>query len=269
MLYDSEKTLIKASNSLYDQGEQFDHSSRTMNRMHKDLNVTETLINGLDRWFTKWEMKPEHYFEIRTKKEYPILYRKTTKESYYPGTLVFVEGQVTVLDIKRVADISILLKDLTSIVVNTPWNMLLVRYAIGEVDIMIDVSSAQVVYILKALQSEHGDKFDYEDGSVDAKQTIRISEMPGTEDLMTESSEARHTELGDADLEAVGDVIGNLKSLAVGINQEMTRQLDRCVNTCITLKCLLWTLNFVMHDHSRSCELQSVCTERINREIRI
>ena len=227
MLYDSEKALIGSSNTLYDQGEQLGNSSRMMNRMHRDLNVTETLVNGLDRWFTKWDVKPEQYFEIRSKKEYPILYRKTTKESYYPGTLVFVEGQVTVLNITRVADVSILLKDLTSIVVNTPWNILLVRSALGEVDVMIDISSAQVVYILKALQSEHGDKFHYEE--VDDKQTIKILDMPNVEDLVTEDSEASPTELGEADLEAVGDMVGNLKSLAVGINQEMTRQLDRCV----------------------------------------
>ena len=223
MLYDSEDALIKASNTLYNQGEQLENSSQSMNRMHKDLNVTETLVNGLDRWFTKWDVKPEHYFEICTKKEYPILYRKTTKESYSPGTLVFVEGQVTVLNVKRVADVSILLKDLTSIVVNTPWNILLLRSAIGEVDVIIDVSSAQVVYILKALQPEHGNKFHYEGDSGDAKPTIKISEIPAGEHFVTED---RWTEDGDADLETVGDVLGNLKSLALGINQEMKRQVD-------------------------------------------
>ena len=228
MLYDSENALIRASNTLYSQGEQLENSSRTMNRMHKDLNVTETLVNGLDRWFTKWDVKPEHYFEICTKKEYPILYRKTIKESYSPGTLVFIEGQVTVLNVKRVADVSILLKDLTSIVVNTPWNILLLRSAIGEVDVIIDVSSAQVVYILKFLQPEHGDKFHYEDDSGDARQTIKISEMPMVEHFVTEDG---GEELGDADLETVGDVVGNLKSLALGINQEMTRQFDRCISS--------------------------------------
>ena len=223
MLYDSENALIRASNTLYSQGEQLENSSRTMNRMHKDLNVTETLVNGLDRWFTRWDVKPEHYFEIRTKREYPILYRKTAKESYCPGTIVFIEGQVTVLNVKRVADVSILLKDLTSIVVNTPWNILLLRSAIGEVDVIIDVSSAQVIYILKTLQPEHGDKFHYEDDSGDAKQTIKISEMPAVEHFVTEDGGA---ELGDADLETVGDVVENLKSLALGINQEMTRQVD-------------------------------------------
>jgi hypothetical protein len=230
MLYDSENELIRASNALYEQGEQLANSSRTMNKMHKDLNVTETLVEGLDKWFTSWDIKPEHYFEIRTKKEYPILYRKTTKESYCPGTLVFIEGQVTVLNVRRVADVSILLKDLTSIVVNTPWNMLLLRSAIGEVDVVIDVSSAQVMYILKALQPEHGHKFHYEDDSVAAKQTIKISEVPNLEHFVTADGEG---ELGDADLETAADVVGNLKSLAIGINQEMTRQLDRCTNSSV------------------------------------
>ena len=201
-----------------------------MNRMHKDLNITETLIDGMDKWFMKWGVKPEQYYEIQTKKEYPILYRKMKKEYYYPGTLVFNKGQVTVLNIRRVADVSILLKDLTNIVVNTPWNVLLMRSAIGEVDVIIDVSSAQVVYILKALETEHGDKFHYEDAS-DARQTIIIpTGAPGDVELVTENSEGiRDTELGDADLDAVCDIVGNMKSLAVGINQEMSRQLDGCV----------------------------------------
>ena len=230
MLHDSEKTLIEASNTLYNQGEQFDNSSQMMNKMHKDLNVTETLIDGMDKWFMKWGVKPEQFYEIHTKREYPILYRKTKKECYYPGTLVFTKGQIAVLNIKRVADVSILLKDLTNIVVNTPWNVLLMRSAIGEVDVMIDISSAQVVYILKALEAEHGDKFHYEDVSDDAKQTIIIPRAPSAVELVTENSdETRDAELGNADLDAVGDIIGNMKSLAVGINQEMSRQFDRCL----------------------------------------
>lgn len=224
MLSDSERTLIKASNSLYNQGEQLGRSARAMNRMHKDLNVTETLINGLDRWFTKWDVKPKDFFEIKTKKEYPILYRKHTKESYYPGSLVFTEGQLTVLNIKRVADVSILLNNLTNIIVNTPWNIVLLCSTIGEVDVMVDISSAQVVYVLKALQLEHGHKFNYEDTS-DTKKVIKISEMSKVEMLVSEN-DVDKGQLGDADLEAVGDILGNLKSLAVGINQEMTRQVD-------------------------------------------
>ncbi|XP_028393308.1 synaptosomal-associated protein 47-like [Dendronephthya gigantea] len=223
MLYDSEKTLIDASNSLGNQGEQLDRSARTMNRMHKDLNVTETLINGLDRWFTKWDMKPEDFFEIKMKKEYPVLYRKHTKECYFPGSLVFTEGQLTVLNIKRVADVSILLNNLTSIIVNTPWNIVLLRSAIGEVDVMVDISSAQVVYVLKALQSEHGHKFNYDEIS-DTKKVIKVSEMPKVDTLVFDNDHKQ--QVGDEDLEAVGDIVGNLKSLAVGINQEMTRQVE-------------------------------------------
>ena len=229
MLYDSETTLMKASNTLYEQGEQLDHSSQTMNKMHQDLNITETLVHGLDKWFTKWNVNPEQYYEIQTRKEYPILYRKTTKDIYSPGTLVFLEGQVTVLDIKRVADVSILLKDLTSIIVNTPWNILLIRSVIGEIDVLIDISSAQVVYVLKSLQSEHGDKFQYEDATSDNKKKIVIPEIPSTVNLLAENHEGGLTSADDADLQAVGDVVDNLKSLAVGVNQEMTRQLGRFV----------------------------------------
>lgn len=229
LLFNAEDTLIKASNTLHGQGKQVDSSSQMMNQMHKDLNVTETLIDGLDKWFTKWNMQPEHYFEIHTRKEYPILYRKSPMEYYSPGTLVFTEGQVTVLNIKRVADVSILLKNLTSIVVNTPWNVLFVRSVIGEVDVLIDVSSAQVAYILKILQSNHGDKFQYEEDSHGSRQTICIgvSEISCIENLtLTAENE---TTCADEDIEYVSDMVGTMKSLALDINQEMTRQLDRYV----------------------------------------
>lgn len=169
ILYDCEKTLVDASKSLSNQGEQLNNSSNTMNRMHKDLNVTDAIVNNMNRWFTKWNVKVENFYEIQTKCEYPILYRKTTKEYYHPGTLVFIEGQVTVLNISRVADVSILLKDLTNVIVHTPWNVILMRSAIGEIEVIIDISSAQVVSILKMLEKDHGDKFDYEDQANDCK----------------------------------------------------------------------------------------------------
>lgn len=175
VLYDSENTLSNAADSLYNQGEQLDHASRTMNTMHKDLNVAETILNGLDRWFTKWDIKPEHFYEIDLKKEFPILYRKHLKESFYPATLVMTQDNFTVLDAKRVAVVTMLLKELTSIVVRTPWNITIVKSVIGEPDQIVDISAAHVVYIIKALQLNHGDKFEYEDSSAQSHRVINHS----------------------------------------------------------------------------------------------
>ena len=173
MLYDSESTLTKAADSLYNQGEQLDYASHKMNLMHKDLTVAETLINGLDRWFTKWNIRPEYLHEINLKKEYPILYRKQVKESFSPAILVMTGDQISVLSTKRVAIVTMLLKDFTSIMLNTPWNVVLVKSVIGEPDLMVDISSAHVVYIVKALQREHGNKFQYEEPSIHTNWTVK------------------------------------------------------------------------------------------------
>ena len=188
VLYDSENTLIGAAESLHNQGEQVDHSSRMMNKMHMDLNVAETLINGLDRWFTKWKIKPELFYEIDLNKEFPMLYRTTMKEDFTPGTLFIKQDQIIVLNAKRVVAISMLLKDLTTIYVSTPWNIMLLKSVIGQPDVTIDISSAHVVYIIKVLQREHGDKFEYEQSPTHDKRVINFGQenngschiLPGT-----------------------------------------------------------------------------------------
>ena len=73
--------------------------------------------------------------------------------------------------------------------------------------------------------------------------TVKIPHFSTTEALVGEDFDTEDLLVDETDLDVVEEVIEDMKSLAVGINQEMTRQMDTYVLSCNFKE----NMNLVLH----------------------
>ena len=173
ILYDSQDTLASTAKTFHRQGQQIDAACRTMNRLHNDLDVAETIVHSLDSWLDKWNVDtplvridvPDN-IEMIEKTEYPVLYSGNIGGKQLPGSLVVSNQCIEVLDAERNTKFYFMNSQVSEVTVHTPWQIIISKYAFGKSDLSVYITSARMMYILKILELTVGAKMNYDEPPV-------------------------------------------------------------------------------------------------------
>ena len=175
ILYDAQNTLATTGQTVQKQGQQIDSACTNMNRIHNDLGVAETLIYNLDSWLSKWNIEtPQVYVDvpernmITEKTEYPIVYARTQKEKHLPGTLTVSNKSLELFNAERNLDVSFAIKEITEVIVHTPWEVTILQLRIGHTGRSVHLISARLVHILQTLEVLLPGRINYDEPPHDA-----------------------------------------------------------------------------------------------------
>lgn len=170
VLHNSQDTLLTAAKTLHRQGQQIDEACRTMNKLHGNLNVAETLIHSMGSWLSQWHVDcPKVNINVSgvrqciQKTEFTVLYGFARDEKHHSGSLVISENGVELLSSSHEALHYFGMKEISEIIVHTPWEMTLAKYCIGKPDATFHVLSSRLIYILQLLECLVGAKLSYEE----------------------------------------------------------------------------------------------------------
>ncbi|XP_070565169.1 synaptosomal-associated protein 47-like [Ptychodera flava] len=250
LAYDSQNTLNTAGERLANQGDQLDYASQVVDDINNDLTIAEHLIEGLDSWLGKWSavarVPDSPVTEDSNKpKTYPLLYAKKFNDYAYPATLEIQEDKLEFKDLKGKKVQSFSFKDISTMVISTPWNVKISQYMIGKPDINFFITSSKMVQILKALEPICGQKFEYDEANL-PENTVDLDSQPMKSygDLDTghehyggsprvraghQQSHAQKTSqiVSDSEADELKQVVGNLKSMALDIQKEQDLQSEK------------------------------------------
>lgn len=254
--HDSEKTLSVAASQLTTQGEQLDDALRTTNIIHRDLGIGSQNIAHLESWLGRWRVGVDDMVlnttptsssaqSLNETHEFPIIYnsKNNVEES---GILTVSPTNLSVCDPGNKTVIKFEYKEITTIVVSTPWSMVITRRMIGQPDVQCHVTSAKVITILKALESKIQEKIEYDEPD-DVDFTFRIVSAETGNKTSNEGSRqveenwpireqqeqaqaqaVTETEIvTEGEVAGLNHVLGNIKSLALGIGNEMDIQDEK------------------------------------------
>ncbi|XP_068715562.1 synaptosomal-associated protein 47-like [Montipora foliosa] len=240
MLYDAQDTLTLAGRTVQKQGQQIDAACSDMNKIHNDLAVADTLIYNLDSWFSKWKIKaPQVQIKVHgqsiviEKSEYPIVYAKTQRAQHLPGTLVVSSDTLDVLNAQNSLDISFLVREVTEVSVHTPWEATIAQSRIGQTVHTVHLIAARLVHILQKLEVLLPGKIDYEDPPFDTgheNDELDFDEHTPEDDDEVANSRGHfeaNKKMSHAEAAKMGQVLQDMKSLALGIQREQDRQLHQ------------------------------------------
>lgn len=248
ILYDAQNTLATTGQTVQKQGQQIDSACTNMNKIHNDLGVAETLIYNLDSWLSKWNIEtPQVYIDVPErnmiieKAEYPIVYARTQKEKHLPGTLTVSNKSLELFNAERKLDVSFTIKEITEVSVHTPWEVTISQLRIGHTGRSVHLISARLVYILQTLEVLLPGRINYDEPPQDAgdqdSHNLDSDQFPsqgtgdeGEEDsqeIFLPSSSTKRKVVTDAEAAEMGRVLQDMKSLALGIQEEQERQLQQ------------------------------------------
>lgn len=242
ILHDAQNTLTSTGRTIQRQGQQIDSACANMNKIHNDLGVAETLIYNLDSWLSKWNLEtpqvhidvPEDNMPIE-KTEYPVVYARTHKEKHFPGTLMLSSKSLEIFDAGWSLDISFTVKEITEVSVHTPWEMTILQQSIGKADSSVHLTAARLVHILQTLEVVLPGQINYDEPPDDPGDQDLDSEMfylqegdKSEEDSTGVQTKEKDSKMvTDAEAAEMGQVLQDMRSLALGIRDEQERQLQQ------------------------------------------
>ncbi|EDO49418.1 predicted protein [Nematostella vectensis] len=240
LLNDSATVLSTSARAIERQGKQIDHACQTMNKLHNDLGVAETLIHSLGAWVNQWNLEtPNIYINVPettddiAKTEFPIIYANGRKSKKEPGAAVLSNHKLEIFNAERQAIFEFELKRVNEIVIHTPWEMTINRASIGQPDCHVIIMSARLVQLLSRLEVAIGSKMIFEDPPEGVSKALNRhrSDDELTNSLQVDgeykiSSKGLKT-VSDREAAEMTQILQDMKSMALGIQNEQTRQLGQ------------------------------------------
>lgn len=246
VLHDAQETLTLAGRTVQKQGQQITAACANMNKIHNDLAVADTFIHNLDAWFIKWKITvpqaqikvPEHSIIIIEKSEFPIVYAKIQRAKHFPGSLVLSTEKLDILTSCNDLDISFSVREVTEVNVHTPWEATIAKSQIGQAAQTVHLIAARLMNILQKLAVLLPGKINYDEPPCDiGDDEMDYGEMEnsdhgagasGSEQFEAMNSKGRKTEtMSDAAAAEMGQVLQDMRSMALGIQREQDRQLHQ------------------------------------------
>ena len=185
--YQAQVTLAMAASDLHNQGEQIEHASDGVDRINRDLGIAEANLSNMESWLGRWKVQAVKRmttsFDTESKDadlEYPVMYSSRPQDSQKPGFVSIQDKEIIIMDAKHGKVISFTPQDVSRVAVPTPWELVITKRMIGQSDVYACITSAQLIYILAALQPVYGRKIEYED-----PQSHRLVEKPTREQMQT------------------------------------------------------------------------------------
>ncbi|XP_002738444.1 synaptosomal-associated protein 47-like [Saccoglossus kowalevskii] len=239
--YDSQRTLQEAGESLAYQGEKLDYASRVVDDINNDLTVAEHLLDGLDSWLGKWSAitrVPDSPQDVDDTVAYNILYARKPNDALNTGTLQINNDNLELKDAKGKKLHVYEMNDVSSVVVDTPWDIKVTQRMIGKPDINFYLTSAKMVQILKAMEPMYASKFDFEEANL-PENTVNMETHTATYKDVISSAEHESSPrarlhihksnkpiVSDMEADELNQVVGNLKSMALDIQKEQDLQME-------------------------------------------
>ncbi|KAH3715398.1 synaptosomal-associated protein 47-like isoform X1 [Dreissena polymorpha] len=276
IVHDSQETLSKAAVQLNSQGGQIANMMDIMSDIHNDLDISERLVEDVDSWLGRWQIpkQVENINPVFVNKsdvpqvfEYEILFTKLEMNKAnmkQVGSMRLSPDGVTILTNKNTNEYHFTWPNISKIEVVTPWEIKVIRHQIGKADLVYSAVSANMVAILKVLDScaryklkycslpEHVRKANERIASshsfLISKQTSSGTSNPGSSTIahkfqpdsasqsQTRTIQMNQSELlslkishpqkvvSDNEAEEISSALKNMKSLALAIQEEQTSQ---------------------------------------------
>ena len=173
---DSQRTLEEAGRTLKHQGEQLNYALTTTYDMHNDLSVAERITADLESWLGRWQLPAKQNHtpcdplvwvrsdELPTIDEFPVVYAKPAKPEltvYQQGVLHISRKGVEITDIIGHIVHFYHPKEVSEILVLSPWQIQISHQKIGEAEVTYIIESRQMVGVVTALQSAYGRVIQY------------------------------------------------------------------------------------------------------------
>ncbi|GAB1605588.1 synaptosomal-associated protein 47-like [Argonauta hians] len=264
VVHDSEKTLAKTAEKLESQGEQIDNCIAVMYDIDEDLDVSENLIQGLQSWFgplsaTKKNNDPTEAVVITHKDipdihEYEVLYYKMDQDkcplhSLCDGILSISRQAVTLTTPLQAMVETYEWSEISRVTAVTPWELHISHFSLGKPDVNYTIISAHVRKFVKRLASRLHDRFEFlESGQAEhlcsdlpikssmsshnttnSNTSTTIEEQSPTEykaPVQEHKNSSRQT-VSESELQEVSNTLTKLKTMALAINQEETKQNEK------------------------------------------
>ncbi|XP_031559429.1 synaptosomal-associated protein 47-like [Actinia tenebrosa] len=249
ILHDSANCLSSTSKTLETQGQQIDNACRTMNKLHNDLRVAETIISSMDSWLNQWDLHvPEVVINVpkqgseMEKMELPVLYAASEKEKHISGSLVLSSKVLEILDIQRNPVYSFTAREVSEVRVHTPFEMTLIKSEIGKPEVCVHLISAKLIKVMPHINVMLGPKLNF-DEPPDSVAMTTASSHNDTDELLAnlkldeiekqKKMQKASSAMGNRGAKTVSEteaaqmtkILQDMKSMAVGIQDEQNRQL--------------------------------------------
>ncbi|CAI9741719.1 synaptosomal-associated protein 47-like [Octopus vulgaris] len=255
--HDSERTLAQAAEKLESQGEQIDNCIAVMYDIEEDLDVSENLIKGLQSWFGQLTttQKTNDVVDpvVITNKdipdvhEYEVLYYKMDEDrcplhSLCDGILRISREAFTLTTPLQAVVENYSWSEISRVYAVTPWELHISHFCLGKPDVNYTIISAHIHKFVKRLATRLKDRFEFMESSQTeslcsdlpikssiSTQNTSIQERSPTEykDPMQEQKNASRQLVSDSEAEEVSSILTKIKSMALNINHEETKQNEK------------------------------------------